>query len=798
MTRFSLFFMFLAGFSAYLFAQDVRFQIDVITHMNTANQLLEKDDTFYAATSGGLLIRNADGSEEVYNVKDEIRDHRLSSMAISERNIIALGSTFGNLAFIDRSDNTVLTDQNLLGNEIVDMEMISDTLWVLTTQFVSVYLYSESLQRFQFRESYQEFNATIGRFSSLAYADKRIWLGSEIGLISAPSNFLQVNLYSGANWALQTQVEGLPSSMINDIVSGTGTSLLIATSAGLSSYDGSTFQTLAIGDIRHISLAANGDIFVTNRQTVFKYDGSQLIQQNSIRWTDITDLLVDNSGDVWIGTLKRGIRNLTTGEKIYRDGPLDNYIGEIHIDNLGRIWCTTGLPKDERRQGLFVYSGAEWKNHLFSGGSEGRYSNLNSTMAIMEDAGGSIWVGAWGGGIAVFDENDDFTILNTIDTDGSVWLRSSTRDDTTTVSTPTELRPILSPVSASQYYSVVTDILLDQNTQSIWIMNSAASSNRSLLRYRGTEFNQDTFNNANWESYSNPFGVREWFEMTVDVFGDFWLASSYDIGSIGVAQARLGENNAFATASFTESANNLKSNATSSIAADGDGYVWVGTRSGLSAILGGNVFDFRDTYQPLGFQINDIFVDPENNKWFATDRGVSILKGSGSPFDENSWIHIIPQNSSVDADIVSSRKNLFIENLPSENIHSVTLDPQSGDVYLGSDAGIAIVKSNPFSSPFENFDLTKAGPNPFILNGRNNTPFAIYNLATGSEVRIVTASGQLIRKLDRSNFAEIQGNSAIWDGRNEEGRLVASGVYLYLITNEQGQQTSGKFMVVQE
>jgi len=798
MTRISLILILLAGFCVGLMAQDVRFQIDVITHMNTANQLLVKDNTFYAATSGGLLVRNQDGSEEIFNVTNDIRDHRLSTIAIGNRNILAMGSSFGNIAFLDRNDNSVLNDQNLLGNEIVDMEMIADTLWVLTTQFVSVYLYNESLQRFQFRESYQEFNATVGRFNALAYSDNRIWLGCDIGLISAPANFLQVNLYSGANWTLQNQVSGLPSDMINDIVSGSGNSLLIATSTGLASYDGSTFSTLASGDIRNISTAANGDVFVTNRRSVFKYENSQLIQQNIIGWTDITDLLIDNNGAVWIGTEKRGIRNLTGGEIIYRDGPLDNYIGEIHIDGQGRIWCTTGLPKDERRQGIFVQNGSEWVNYVFDGGTEGRYVHLNSSLALMEDNAGYVWVGAWGGGVLVFDENSDFTILNTIQDPGSVWVRSISRDDSLAISTPPELQPLLSPVSSNQYYSVVTDIVLDQNTQSVWIMNSAASSNRSLLRYRSTEFSQDAFNPANWESYSNPFGIREWFEMTVDVFGDFWLASSYDIGSIGVAQARLGENNTFATASFTESANNLKSNATSSIAADGDGYVWVGTRSGLSAILGGNVFDFRDTYQPLGFQINDIFVDPENNKWFATDRGVSILKGSGSPFDESSWIHIIPQNSSVDADIISSRKNLFVENLPSENIHSVTLDANSGDVYLGSDAGIAIVKSNPFSSPFENFDLTKAGPNPFILNGRNNTPFAIYNLASGSEVRIVTVSGQLIRKLDRSNFSEIQGNSAIWDGRNEEGRLVASGVYLYLITNEQGQQTSGKFMVVQE
>ncbi|MGH1364024.1 MAG: two-component regulator propeller domain-containing protein [Calditrichia bacterium] len=777
-------------------AQDIRFQIDVITHMNTANELLVKDNTFYAATSGGLLIRNADGSEEIYNVTNDLYDHRLAAIDISERNIVAVGSPFGNISFIDRNDGSVFNDQNLLDNEIVDFEMVQDTLWVLTTQFVSVYLFSESLQRFQFRESYQQFNTTIGRFSSLEYQNNRIWLGSDVGLISASANFLEVNLYSGGNWQVLTQVDGLPSNQVYDI-NIYNNNLILATPGGLVLFDGNGFQTVVAGDYRHITQSSSGT-YVTTRREVFEFDGSQLTRRNSIGWADISDIVIDGDNNVWIGTQKRGIRNLTSGEKIYIDGPLDNYIGEILIDSSERIWCTTGLPKDERRQGIFVNTGEEWKNFVFSGGTDNRYIHLNSSLALMEDAGGNVWSGAWGGGIVVFGENEDFTILNTLIDPGIVWIRSATGDDSVAVSTPTELRSLLSPVSVNPYYTVVTDILLDSNTESVWIMNSAAGSNRSLVRYRGTEFSQDAFNAANWESYSNPFGIREWFEMTVDVFGDFWIASSYDDGSIGVAQARLGENNLFQTASYTESADNLKSNATSSIASDGDGYVWVGTRSGLSAILGGNVFDFRDTYQPLGFQINDVFVDTENNKWFATDRGISILKGSGSPFSEDSWIHIIPKNSSVDADIISSRKNLFIENLPSENVHSVTLNEKTGDIYIGTDAGIAILRSNPFSSPFENFDLTRVGPNPFLIDGAENRALSFYNLAPGSEVRILSVNGQLIRTLDRTDFSEIQGNSAIWNGRNEEGRVVASGVYLYLITTDGGQQTSGKIMVVQE
>ncbi len=73
-----------------------------------------------------------------------------------------------------------------------------------------------------------------------------------------------------------------------------------------------------------------------------------------------------------------------------------------------------------------------------------------------------------------------------------------------------------------------------------------------------------------------------------------------------------------------------------------------------------------------------------------------------------------------------------------------------------------------------------------------------YNLVPESQVKILTANGQLIRTLNPDNFNEVKGGVAEWDGRNLDGRLVSTGVYLYLITNQEGQQKAGKVMVVKE
>ncbi len=194
----------------------------------------------------------------------------------------------------------------------------------------------------------------------------------------------------------------------------------------------------------------------------------------------------------------------------------------------------------------------------------------------------------------------------------------------------------------------------------------------------------------------------------------------------------------------------------------------------------------------MGFQINDIHIDSQNNKWFATDKGLSILRNSGSPFDPKSWIHLVPITSDI------SRLNTILVDLPSENINSVFLDENTGDVYLGTDAGIAIIRSNPFTSPFTNYENARVGPNPFLISENSLQFLRFYNLVSASEVKILTANGRLVRRLDPNNFTEVQGSQAQWDGRNMEGELVSTGVYIYLITTENGGTTAGKFLVIQE
>lgn len=79
-------------------------------------------------------------------------------------------------------------------------------------------------------------------------------------------------------------------------------------------------------------------------------------------------------------------------------------------------------------------------------------------------------------------------------------------------------------------------------------------------------------------------------------------------------------------------------------------------------------------------------------------------------------------------------------------------------------------------------------PNPFRLTDTSaitlNIPPSIP--LRGLSVKIYTADGQLVRDLKASTS---------WDGKNDHGRLVATGVYLVLVKSESGSQT-GRVAVI--
>lgn len=231
---------------------------------------------------------------------------------------------------------------------------------------------------------------------------------------------------------------------------------------------------------------------------------------------------------------------------------------------------------------------------------------------------------------------------------------------------------------------------------------------------------------------------------------------------------------------------NLPSNGVTAFAEDLDGEVWVGTDAGLGVVYTPyNIFENGLTYdaQPIliessegiverlfdGQPISAIEVDGANKKWIGTsNNGIFYLGEDGT----EEIHHFTAENSP----------------LLSNNILDITIEDQTGIVYIATDRGLISFKGSATRGG-EVYGNVYAYPNPVRPN--YSGPIFITGLLTNSQVKITDVSGNLI-------FETIaEGGQATWNGSNFSGRRASSGVYLVYLTNDDGSQTAvAKILIV--
>ena len=124
---------------------------------------------------------------------------------------------------------------------------------------------------------------------------------------------------------------------------------------------------------------------------------------------------------------------------------------------------------------------------------------------------------------------------------------------------------------------------------------------------------------------------------------------------------------------------------------------------------------------------------------------------------------------------------------PSGNVESQTLTVKVTPEHLAN--AVLSIRLDGIGQPNENL-LLQNYPNPF-----NPETWIPYQLSEDSPVSIsiYDTTGQLVRTLtlgfQSAGFYNSQGRAAYWDGRNEIGERVASGIYFYQLTTPDFQQT---------
>lgn len=220
------------------------------------------------------------------------------------------------------------------------------------------------------------------------------------------------------------------------------------------------------------------------------------------------------------------------------------------------------------------------------------------------------------------------------------------------------------------------------------------------------------------------------------------------------------------------------------MAQDKNGDFWVGFNEGVFIIPAESDFFSSNACKRViiprndGTGLADYLLGTENVTAIAVDGGNRKWLGT-----ENSGIYLVSEDG------MRTIHHFTVENsaLLSNNITSIAIHPISGEVFIGTSAGIVSFRSDA-AEPFETYENLTAYPNPIRPN--YDGIVTITGLMDQSDVNIIDQAGQLVCKT-KSN-----GGIAIWDLRNIDGKRVGSGIYTALCNAPDGKHGLVKILVM--
>ena len=214
-----------------------------------------------------------------------------------------------------------------------------------------------------------------------------------------------------------------------------------------------------------------------------------------------------------------------------------------------------------------------------------------------------------------------------------------------------------------------------------------------------------------------------------------------------------------------------------SLAEDMEGNVWIASINGpfyissTDALAGNDLFVQHKVPRNDGTNLADyllsdvktrcIAVDGANRKWMGTNNGVFLISN-----DCNTLIqHFTTENSP----------------LLSNTVYDICVDDNSNMVYFATERGLCSYASDA-TQPSEEMtkDNVYAYPNP--VTPEYTGKITIVGLSFNADVKIVTSNGALV------NQGRSTGGSYQWDGRDLNGKRVASGVYMVQAATETGDK----------
>ncbi len=211
----------------------------------------------------------------------------------------------------------------------------------------------------------------------------------------------------------------------------------------------------------------------------------------------------------------------------------------------------------------------------------------------------------------------------------------------------------------------------------------------------------------------------------------------------------------------------------SSVVADREGLVWVGTNNGIATVSCSDPSDparcrastpaSEDVTDGIadnlfeGQAITALAVDGGNRKWVGTNGGLFLIDDARNN----------PQLAAY-----------TVENSPllSNEVTALSYDGSTGLLWIGTTNGLVSLQTASTTGPeFAHAAEIEIFPQP--VRPDYDGPITMRGLAEDSNVKITDTQGRLVYE------ARATGGTAVWDGRDYTGQRAVSGVYFVWATS---------------
>ena len=748
---------------------------------NLISAIENGESVIYFASYNSIFSYDISSNQiEKFDTLNELSGDEISAFYFSEiNNNIVIGYSSGFLQIIDLNSNSIINIYDILNKPTIpsnkktinDFFQSGDQLLISTGYGVSIY----NLNGYEFGDTYYigDFATQINVTSTIIHENFIYASSPDLGILRANINS---NLIDFNNW--QTIYFGDIQELFYD-----GENIFFYTNYSIMRINDDEITSILTFENQIININSSDSkfIIITDEKCLIYNDQlTQLVYEiDSEMYSSGFNQGIIKDNYIYIATNENGVLiiNNNSGDYSYLkpDGPLENDIFSVETLN-NKTWVSYGNYTEYFNPYPLKFSGlSNYDENLNSWFNIGKDSipelavNLNN-ISINPFNNDNVFISSFEGGLL---EIENLNIIDFYDNNNS-GLESLSIDD-----------PLYESVR-------ISDIEFDQNGV-LWILNSRIDSPLKSYNLENNSWNSYDFTEIINDGFQDELGFND---IEVDDYGNKWIA--------GLRSGLIGFNNESGTNQlrkvFSQDQSNMPSSYVKSIAVDNNNHLWIGTIQGLRVLY--NTSNFFDTSVVTTQQIviledgiprelleqqyiSDIEVDGANNKWVATiGSGVFYF----SPNGQQTIHHFTKENSP----------------LPSNNINDISINYSNGKVYFATDQGLVSYNTGSISSS-ENFSNTYVYPNPVRPEFNTESErVKITGLTQNVNIKITDIEGNLVAEAQSNinsryrNFnLEIDGGTAFWNGKNLRNRLVASGVYIIMLSDLDSYETKVlKLMIV--